>query len=113
MLSQIFGLLWVVCLAEGFPPTQVYSNFADLDPAGKFRMYWNTTGSRANDTITIELHVETKGWVGLGFSPNGAMSGADMVISGVANGQGYAYVTKNESFSEKDYIDFRRIFLLK
>ncbi|XP_068433572.1 DBH-like monooxygenase protein 2 homolog [Clinocottus analis] len=34
-------------------------------------------------TITFELVVNTTGWVGLGFSPNGGMIGADIVIGGV------------------------------
>ncbi|XP_061098639.1 DBH-like monooxygenase protein 2 homolog [Conger conger] len=40
--------------------------------------------------ITFELTVKTMGWVGLGFSPNGRMAGADIVIGGVApNGSTY------------------------
>lgn len=33
--------------------------------------------------ITFELVVNTTGWVGFGFSPNGAMKGADIVIGGM------------------------------
>ncbi|XP_050995492.1 DBH-like monooxygenase protein 2 homolog [Labeo rohita] len=34
-------------------------------------------------TILFEVTVNTTGWVGFGFSPNGGMAGADIVIGGV------------------------------
>lgn len=43
--------------------------------------------------ITFETIVKTKGFIGIGFSTNGAMIGADIVIGGVAeDGKPYLYV---------------------
>lgn len=38
------------------------------------------------DTITFQVTVNTTGWVGFGFSPNGGMAGSDIVIGGVGPG---------------------------
>ena len=34
----------------------------------------------------FQLHGNTNGWVGMGISPNGGMTGADIVIGWVENG---------------------------
>ncbi|XP_041755299.1 DBH-like monooxygenase protein 2 homolog [Coregonus clupeaformis] len=39
--------------------------------------------SEVQGTITFQLTFKTTGWVGFGFSPNGDMAGADIVIGGV------------------------------
>lgn len=39
--------------------------------------------------ITFQLAVNTTGWVGFGFSPNGGMQGADMVIGGLSSSGTY------------------------
>nr|XP_045616431.1 uncharacterized protein LOC123769364 [Procambarus clarkii] len=50
-----------------------------LDRSGRYIMLWTP---RKNDII-IELQVATKGYVGLGFSSNGGMKGADIVLGWV------------------------------
>lgn len=41
--------------------------------------------------ITFQLVVNTTGWVGFGFSPNGGMQGSDLVIGGLdTNGTYFA-----------------------
>ncbi|XP_013392638.1 DBH-like monooxygenase protein 1 [Lingula anatina] len=42
-----------------------------------------------NETITFETQVRTTGYIGLGFSPNGGMTGADIVIGWVKDGTAY------------------------
>lgn len=49
-------------------------------------------------TITFQLVVNTTGWVGVGFSPNGNMQGSDMVIGGLnSSGPYFAVRFKNSS----------------
>ena len=44
--------------------------------------------------ITFRLSIRTTGWVGFGFSPNGGMPGADIVIGGIGpNGTSYFSVS--------------------
>ncbi|CAG0895153.1 unnamed protein product [Darwinula stevensoni] len=40
-----------------------------------------------NGEITFELHARTQGWAGLGFSANGAMTGSDIVVGWIKDGQ--------------------------
>lgn len=40
-------------------------------------------------SITFRLVVNTTGWVGFGFSPNGGMQGADIVMGGLGSGRSY------------------------
>ncbi|ROT77268.1 dopamine beta hydroxylase [Penaeus vannamei] len=55
---------------------------AVLDTEGKYVMLW-TPGE---EDITFEIQVATKGYVGLGFSPNGGMAGSDIVLGWVTDG---------------------------
>nr|XP_002129219.1 DBH-like monooxygenase protein 1 homolog [Ciona intestinalis] len=70
-----------LCLSD-VSPTDNYEHFTVLDQAAKFKVYW-----KFNQTdITFEIHGNTVGWIGMGISPNGAMTGADMVVGWVKNG---------------------------
>ncbi|KAL4649087.1 DBH-like monooxygenase protein 1 isoform X1 [Arapaima gigas] len=62
-----------------------FKHAATLDAEGKFRIRWRWDDTR----ITFEVAVETRGYVGLGFSPTAAMALSDMVIGGVDRGQPY------------------------
>lgn len=54
---------------------ETYSHHLVLDPNGKYHLFW-----RFDDTnITFEVQAQSRGWVGLGFSPNGDMYNADIV----------------------------------
>ncbi len=57
-----------------------FTHKAVLDNFGKYHVYWQSDGIRGNDTITFEVQVATKGWIGLGLAPSAAMTGADIVI---------------------------------
>ncbi|XP_043076102.1 DBH-like monooxygenase protein 2 homolog isoform X1 [Puntigrus tetrazona] len=52
-----------------------------LDLEHKVQLKWGFDEIR--DTILFELTFNAVGWVGFGFSPNGGMTGADVVIGGV------------------------------
>ncbi|KAG9347234.1 hypothetical protein JZ751_004801 [Albula glossodonta] len=72
-------LVWVLgsrVQADGLLPFMVH-----LDPDQNVTLRWGF--DQPQNEITMELTVKTEGWVGLGFSPNGGMAGADLVIGGV------------------------------
>lgn len=52
-----------------------YNHHDIMDPDGNYHLFWRFD----DDTITFEIQAKAKGWVGLGFSPNGGMAGADIV----------------------------------
>ncbi|XP_018599031.1 DBH-like monooxygenase protein 1 homolog isoform X1 [Scleropages formosus] len=77
----------LVCLsALGFCATlHAFKHAATLDPEGKYRIRWRWDDS----AITFEVEVETRGYVGLGFSTTGAMALSDLLIAGVDRGKPY------------------------
>uniref|UniRef100_A0A6Q2XIZ8 DOMON domain-containing protein n=1 Tax=Esox lucius TaxID=8010 RepID=A0A6Q2XIZ8_ESOLU len=56
-----------------------------LDPHGKYHLKWRFD----QRSITFEIEVETKGYIGFGLSPNGAMALSDIVIGGVMDDTPY------------------------
>lgn len=62
---------------------------AALDADGRYNIKWGFDES----TITFEVEVETRGYIGFGLSPTGAMSSSDIVIGGVLNGSPYLLVS--------------------
>ncbi|KAI6652253.1 DBH-like monooxygenase protein 1 precursor [Oopsacas minuta] len=50
----------------------------------KYNLYWNRP---ADGKICMAVQVETLGWVGLGFSPNGGMIDSDIMMAWVIDGQ--------------------------
>lgn len=65
----------------------------DLDE--NYRLMWQVK----EQDITFEIQVRTLGYVGLGFSRDGSLFGADVVIGWVDQGQAYFQV----SYSLIDY----------
>ncbi|KAI4904964.1 hypothetical protein NFI96_016649 [Prochilodus magdalenae] len=64
-----------------------FQHSAALDGGGRYVVKW-----KFNETsITFEVEGETRGYIGFGLSPNGAMASADLVIGGVANGIPYLH----------------------
>uniref|UniRef100_A0A914UTA6 DOMON domain-containing protein n=1 Tax=Plectus sambesii TaxID=2011161 RepID=A0A914UTA6_9BILA len=88
-----------------------FTHHAVLDPNGNFQLNWNPTAN-GSDYFTFECVVATRGWIGLGFSSNGAMAAADMVIAwvdasgnlqisdrhGPAQGNGYPPVDSKQDY---------------
>ena len=50
----------------------------------KYNLYWNNP---TDGKICMAVEVETLGWVGLGFSPNGDMVDSDIMMAWVINGE--------------------------
>ncbi|XP_078583126.1 DBH-like monooxygenase protein 1 [Branchiostoma floridae x Branchiostoma japonicum] len=61
----------------------VFTHHAVLDAEGKYHLRWFFDEER----ITFEATVETRGYVALGFSPNGGMADSDIVIGWMADGR--------------------------
>eukprot|EP00058_Branchiostoma_floridae_P005110 XP_002590598.1 hypothetical protein BRAFLDRAFT_123613 [Branchiostoma floridae] len=62
-----------------------FTHQASLDEHGRFHLLWKFD----SETITFEAHVQTTGYIGLGFSPNGGMTGSDVIIGWVKDGQAF------------------------
>lgn len=58
-----------------------WDHAVDLDE--NYRLLWSIN----NQDITFEVQARTLGYVGLGFSTDGSIYGADIVIGWVDNGQ--------------------------
>jgi hypothetical protein len=85
-------------------PLQAYSNYMDLADKGNYRLYWNY-----NDTDFVgEVHVRTHGWVGFGFSPNGGMTGANVMIFWVANDNVTANFSERYTYGEENNFSVAR-----
>ncbi|KAL5012084.1 hypothetical protein ScPMuIL_010635 [Solemya velum] len=56
-----------------------------LDFEGNYKLHW----SLSDTSITFEVRVSTRGWVGFGISPNGGMYPADVVVGWVTDGHAY------------------------
>ncbi|KAF1376611.1 hypothetical protein PFLUV_G00213270 [Perca fluviatilis] len=65
--------------ARAADPTLPFMEY--LDQNHLVCLKWGFDNPQGN--ITFKLVVNTTGWVGFGFSPNGGMKGSDMVIGGV------------------------------
>uniref|UniRef100_A0A914WP50 DOMON domain-containing protein n=1 Tax=Plectus sambesii TaxID=2011161 RepID=A0A914WP50_9BILA len=64
------------CIAFSAASDSFFSHHAALDDGGKFVVRWRPE----KEFVTFRCEVQTAGWLGFGFSTNGAMAGADMVI---------------------------------
>lgn len=62
------------------------------------------------ENITFQLVVNTTGWVGFGFSPNGGMQGSDLVIGGLdSNGTYFTVRVQNNNIVIIVYFKFAKI----
>ena len=63
-----------------------------------YALHWNFT--RSTESIYFAVNVSTTGWVGFGLSPNGQMTGSDVVIGWVKdNGNAYFHVSSMQLHS--------------
>ncbi|XP_078324969.1 DBH-like monooxygenase protein 2 isoform X2 [Crassostrea virginica] len=63
-------------------PSEDFDFKEKLDSEGKYVLFWNNNKTH----ITFEIHVETKGYIGFGLSPNGKMYPADVIVGWVKDG---------------------------
>lgn len=88
VLCRLLFVLCVCCATELVKGAR-WSHSAMLNP--DFRLLWSL-GPSPQD-ITFELQVRTLGYVGFGFSKDGRMAGADMIVGWVDKGQVYFQVS--------------------
>ena len=79
LLSSLITLLGVV--ESNHSPLE-YDFSTSLHPS--YNLYWNNP---TDGKICMAVEVNTLGWVGLGFSPNGGMIGSDIMMAWVIDGQ--------------------------
>lgn len=94
MASVIYSLVMVVSVFGLFGSTLGahwdHSVFLDDD----YRLLWSISGY----DITFEVQARTHGYIGLGFSKDGTIYGADIVIGWVDQGQVHFQVIYNRLF---------------
>jgi hypothetical protein len=88
MGSKLVQVLSVLCAVQ-YGKAARWSHSAMLSP--DYRLLWSL-GPGPQD-ITFELQVRTLGYVGFGFSKDGRMTGADIVVGWVDKGQVYFQVS--------------------
>ena len=66
--------------AQGLKPTE-FVHHTTLDADNKFQIFWTPD----EEGLTMEMVVETLGWVSVGFSPNGGMTGSDIFLAYVTD----------------------------
>ncbi len=71
-------------------PTETYPYAIVLEQPDTYKLYWKFD----SDSITFELHVRTKGYIGFGISPTGYMNNSDVVIGWVKDGKAHIKVRK-------------------
>lgn len=95
-MQGLFFKIFVIRIAfAAIEPSENYSHHVTLKANGEYELYWKVSGFNGNDVITFEIIANTSGWVGLGLSPNGAMTNADIFLGGVndTTNAGYLYVS--------------------
>ncbi|KAJ8009680.1 hypothetical protein DPEC_G00094020 [Dallia pectoralis] len=85
MIARLLFLFLVWPSVTGTHEDMPFMEHLDMD--NNVSLCWGF--SEVQDTITFQLTVKTTGWVGFGFSLNGEMNGADIVIGGVGSNSIY------------------------
>ncbi|XP_052261346.1 DBH-like monooxygenase protein 1 [Dreissena polymorpha] len=89
--------------------TPVYDHYRALDYQGNFVLGWSTNAT----DIDIEITARTTGYVGLGLSPTGTMTPADMVIGWIADGQMYLGDYYTREGDRTPYIDVSQDWIVQ
>lgn len=88
-MRSLLPLLYVFLVgtkrAEAAEPTMPFMEY--LDQNHLVCLKWGFDNLQGN--ITFKLVVNTTGWVGFGFSPNGGMKGSDIVMGGLGPSGSY------------------------
>lgn len=73
--------------------SEEWTHHTVLDGNGKYNLYWKPPeDKKANSEIIFQAEVEAKGFIGFGLSPNGGMTGSDIVTGWVKDGEVYFQV---------------------
>ena len=91
VLSCLAVILSVSAVTSEPTPSEAFPHYTDLVPNDKYHLFWKFD----KETITFEVHVKAKGYVGLGISPGGSMKGADIVLGWVKDGKASLLVSSS------------------
>lgn len=102
MKRSIFSIAISILIALTVSMTGYAGEYQHKLEAESMTFSWSING----DTISIELTAETTSWVGIGFDPENAMEGANIIIGAVKNGKAkiedhYGDRKRNHSSDEK------------
>lgn len=80
LILYVLPLCGVTCFPN---PSEDYPHNTILKSPDIYRLFWKNEV----DSITFEIQVRTKGWVGFGISPNGGMAGSDIFTAWLEDGK--------------------------
>lgn len=81
MLRQLLCSLAAVLIL--FPCAALAADYDHMLQAKDMEVHWRVDGEQ----IHLKLSAKTTGWVGIGFGPENAMKGADIIIGAVKKGK--------------------------
>ncbi|XP_077980021.1 DBH-like monooxygenase protein 1 homolog [Glandiceps talaboti] len=90
------------------PTEDDFLHEAFLDEFGKFKLFWKFDSKK----IVFEVHVQTTGYVGFGFSPNGGMPGSDIVIGWVKSDGKKRFTDRHASHYGEPRVDDKQDYKL-
>jgi hypothetical protein len=83
MKKNIFLIFAVVIISLILPSMAVSMDYDHKLEVKNMQFYWTIEG----DKIHVKLSAKTTGWVAIGFDPEKAMGGANIIIGAVKNGK--------------------------
>uniref|UniRef100_A0AAG5DFT0 DOMON domain-containing protein n=1 Tax=Anopheles atroparvus TaxID=41427 RepID=A0AAG5DFT0_ANOAO len=95
VLRALVVLLVLCDASSGAGGSERWEHLVDFDP--NFRLLWNVDGQE----VTFEMQARTLGYVGLGFSKDGTLAGADLVV-GWMDDQGHAHLQDRHIRADSD-----------
>ena len=90
MISYPILLLFTAFFRASTANVDDYKFSLFLDNEETFQLQWKV--DKREGWIEFQAIVKTLGWIGIGFSPNGQMSGSDIIIGWVNNDQAFLQV---------------------
>lgn len=82
-MKKRFLLILILCLMAVLPVAVSAMDYKHTLKAGDMTFSW----SLDSDKIHVQLVAKTTGWVAVGFDPENAMQGANIIIGAVKNGK--------------------------
>ena len=79
------------CTSTAARTTEHFDYHTQLLAKNNYMFYWKHNATH----LTFEIHADTTGFVGFGFSRNASMFPGDVMLAWVANGAKHIYVSSN------------------
>ena len=88
-LIFVFGPNGIFAAAPVNTPTEKFDSHEVLFAKNNFELFWKHNSTH----LIIEIHADTTGYIGFGFSKNGSMVPADVILAWVTSSGGHIYVS--------------------